>query len=70
MFLQGDDDIRNAIEQGFLEHVLETAALRRHFEHWSMDEQLRPAWTRAMEWGKAHPDFMWGMLEQLRDVKP
>lgn len=69
VFLQGDDDIRNAIEQGFLEHVLETAALRRYFEHWSIDERLRPAWTRAMEWGKAHPDFTWGMLKQLRDIQ-
>jgi len=69
MFLQGDDDVRNAIEQGFLEHAMETAALRRYFKHWSIDERLRPAWTRAMEWGEAHPDFTWGMLKQLRDIQ-
>lgn len=68
-FLAGNKDIRNAIEAGFLEHALETSALRPYFEHWSIDERLRPAWTRAIEWGKAHPDFTWGMLKQLRDMR-
>jgi hypothetical protein len=69
LFLQGDQNIRSAIEQGFLEHVLETAGLRSYFEHWSADERLRPTWTRAIEWGLAHPDFTWGMLKRLRDIR-
>jgi hypothetical protein len=67
--LKGDDEVRNAIEAGFLEHALETEALRPYFEHWSTGERLCPAWTRAIEWGKAHPDFTWGMLKQLRDIR-
>jgi hypothetical protein len=70
LFLKGDDEVRNAIEAGFLEHALETEALRPYFEHWSTDERLCPAWARAIEWGKAHPDFTWGMLKQLRDIRP
>jgi hypothetical protein len=69
LFLAEDDDVRNSIETGFLEHALETPALRPYFEHWSADERLSPAWSRAIEWGKAHPDFTWGMLKQLRDIR-
>jgi hypothetical protein len=69
VFSAGDNDVRNAIEAGFLEHALETPALRPYFEHWSSDDHLRPAWSRAMEWGKAHPDFTWGMLKQLRGMR-
>jgi len=68
-FLNGDSDIRNTIEAGFLEHALETASLRPYFEHWSHDARLREAWTRAIEWGKAHPNFTWGMLKQLKDMQ-
>ncbi len=66
LFLTSGDEIQNAIEQGFLEHALETAALRPHFEYWSKDERLRAAWSRALEWGEAHPDFTWGLLQELR----
>lgn len=68
-FLNGDSNIRNTIEAGFLEHALETASLRPYFEHWSHDPRLREAWTRAIEWGKAHPDFTWGMLKQLKNIR-
>jgi len=60
------EEVRNAIEQGFLEHALEMMALRPYFEHWSSDSRLQPAWGRALEWGKSHPDFTWGLLQTLR----
>jgi hypothetical protein len=66
LFLTGGEEVRAAIEQGFLEHALETVALRPYFEHWSSDSRLQAAWTRALEWGKAHPDYTWGLLQQLR----
>jgi hypothetical protein len=69
LFLASGEDGRTAIETGFLEHVLETAALRPYFEHWSRDPNLREAWDRALEWGKAHPDYTWGMLQQLRRIE-
>jgi hypothetical protein len=69
LFLTGSDDVRNAIEQGFLEHALEMEGLRRYFEHWSADPILREAWERALEWGKAHPNFTWGLLQQLKSVQ-
>jgi len=64
-YLSGSEEVRNAIETGFLEHALETAALRPYFEHWASDSQLREAWERALSWGKAHPDFTWGLLQQI-----
>ena len=47
-----------AIENGFLEHALETAAIRPYFEQGGSDPRLEPAWKRALEWGDAHPDYM------------
>jgi hypothetical protein len=69
LFLNSKEDVRDAIETGFLEHALETAALRPYFEHWSSDSRLQPAWGRALEWGKAHPDYTWGLFQQLRNIK-
>jgi hypothetical protein len=66
LFLVSGEEVRNVIETGFLEHALETAALRPYFEHWSGDDRLREAWNRALEWGKAHPDFTRGLLQQLQ----
>jgi hypothetical protein len=69
LFLTGSEDVRNAVEQGFLEHALEMEALRAYFEHWSADPVLREAWERALEWGKAHPNFTWGLLQQLKRMQ-
>ena len=69
LFLTSGEEVRDAIETGFLEHALETAALRPYFEHWSTDIRLRESWDRALKWGKAHPDFTWGLLHQLRKTQ-
>ena len=69
LFLASGEDVRTAIQTGFLEHVLETATLRPYFEHWSRDSNLKEAWERALEWGKAHPGYTWGLLQQLRRIE-
>ncbi len=66
LYLESGEDVRAAVETGFLEHALETAALRPYFEEWASDPRLAPAWKRALEWGKSHPDYMAGLFEQLR----
>lgn len=58
LFLTGDQDVRRAIETGFLEHVLEQATMRPLFSHWAHDERLQEAWRLALAWGKAHPNFI------------
>lgn len=63
-FLESEEDIRYTIETGFLEHALESAALRPYFEHWASDPRLQLAWHRALEWGKAHPDFTWNLKQK------
>lgn len=55
---------RYTIETSFLEHALETAALRPYFEHWSRDERLQEAWKLCLEWGEAHADRMRTMFRQ------
>ncbi len=70
LYLESGEDVRDAIETGFLEHALETAALRPYFEHWASDPRLQQTWNRALEWGKAHPDYMAGLFQRLqRKVK-
>lgn len=66
LYLQSDEDVRTAIETGFLEHVTETAALRPYFEDWASDPRLKAAWKRALEWGDAHPDYMAKMFQRLQ----
>jgi hypothetical protein len=65
LYLESGEEVRDAIETGFLEHALETAALRPYFEHWGSDSRLQQAWERALEWGKAHPDYMAGLFQRL-----
>ena len=65
LYLASGEDVRDVIETGFLEHALETAALRPYFESWTSDHRLQPAWERALAWGKAHPDYMAGMAQRL-----
>jgi|HubBroStandDraft_6_1064221.scaffolds.fasta_scaffold485940_1 hypothetical protein len=68
LFLASGEDIRDAIETGFLEHALESVGLRPYFKHWAEDPCLREPWQRALEWGKAHPDFSWNQLQELRRI--
>jgi hypothetical protein len=68
LYLESDVDVRNAIETGFLEHVLEQAKLRPLFSHWAEDELLKDAWQQALAWGEAHPDYMKGIREQFRTL--
>jgi len=68
IFLNGDENVRDVIETAFLEHALESVGLRPYFAHWSEDSRLREAWARALDWGKAHPDFSWSQLQELRRI--
>jgi hypothetical protein len=69
LYLSSNEEVRSAIETGFLEHVLEQTRLRFWFSHWARDERLHDVWQRALAWGEAHPDFMKGMREQLRQLQ-
>ena len=64
LFLESEKDVRNAIETGFLEHALETAALRPYFEHWAADPRLQEAWRECLKWGEAHPDYVWNLTQR------
>lgn len=65
LFLASGEDVRLAIEQGFLEHALESSCLRPYFEHWSNDERLSETWTAAMEWANEHPDWSWNLHQEF-----
>ena len=67
LYLAGDDDVRTAIETGFLEHVLEDEEFRPLFAAWADDNQLRPAWQAALAWGEAHPGFTRGLAQRRAD---
>jgi hypothetical protein len=69
LFLGSDDNVRRAIETGFLEHVLEQRKLRHWFSHWAVDERLHEAWRLALAWGDAHPNFVKGLRAHLQAVQ-
>lgn len=56
LYLASDENAQYTIETGFLEHALETAAVRPYFEHWASDERLREGWELSLQWAKDHPD--------------
>lgn len=64
LFLESNEDVRYTIETGFLEHALETAALRPYFEHWAADPKLQRAWDECVKWGEAHPDYTWNLTQR------
>jgi hypothetical protein len=66
LYLESGREVRDAIETGFLEHALETNALRAYFEDWASDARLQASWNRALAWGEAHPDYMAGLFQQIR----
>jgi len=66
LYLENGEDVRNAIETGFLEHALETTALHPYFQHWASDPRLESAWNRALEWGNGHPDYMAKLYRRLQ----
>jgi hypothetical protein len=53
-YLEGDPDIRNAIETGFLEHAFERPEFVPLFDAWRTDPDLRQAYEECLEWGLAH----------------
>lgn len=54
MFRDGDRVLRNIIETGFLEHLLERKDLVPFFEFWKSDSALSEAFAYAHEWGQNH----------------
>ena len=56
-FRRGDEDTRNRIETGALEHILESPGLRPYFAHWETDPVLAESYSCALEWGRAHQEL-------------
>ncbi len=54
LFVEGNEEVRNVIETGFLEHVFEHADLMRLFSSWKVNSTLAPAYEAALAWGIAH----------------
>jgi hypothetical protein len=70
LFLSGDDQVRRAIETGFLEHVFDQRKLRHLFSDWAYDERLQDAWQHALAWGDTHPNFMKSLRATIRAAEP
>jgi hypothetical protein len=68
-YLAGDVEVRECIETGFLEHVLEVDALHPYFAHWAHNPVLAPAHERALAYGNANPYHMRSMFGLLRDAE-
>jgi hypothetical protein len=51
LYLESGQEVRDAIETGFLEHALETAALRPYFDDWASDARLQASWNKSVSLG-------------------
>ncbi len=51
---RSNTELRNCIETGFLEHVLEVPDAIPYFAHWQHDSGLVDSYHRALAWGSAH----------------
>jgi hypothetical protein len=56
LYLEGDEDIRDAVVCGTLEHILEQPRWREFFKDWCDDPILRETYGRAMEWAVWHDE--------------
>jgi hypothetical protein len=56
LYRRADEETRNRIETGALEHILEEPRLRSYFSHWEEDPILREAHKPALAWGLAHSE--------------
>ena len=54
LYLNSKRSIRDAIVNGFLEHLFETPDLRNYFAHWKTDPNLAGDYNWALTWGKDH----------------
>lgn len=54
LYIQSGKEIRNAVIDGFLEHVLEEQRWRPFFKDWKSHSLLRIAYNRAMKWAIKH----------------
>jgi hypothetical protein len=55
-FLAGDNEVKDRILNGTLEHALELPTIRPFFAHWEKNQELTDAWHWAMLWAKDHED--------------
>jgi hypothetical protein len=55
-FISGDENIRDRLINGTLEHALELIELRPFFAHWADNFALNNAWRQAMEWANDHTE--------------
>jgi hypothetical protein len=55
-YMGADDDTRNRIETGLVEHLMETPSLREYFASWKGDPTLGTAYELCLQWGKHHEE--------------
>jgi hypothetical protein len=51
LYLTGDENVRDAVVNGILEHLFEEKAMRKLFADWCDHPELRVAYELACEWG-------------------
>jgi hypothetical protein len=59
MYRAGDDDLKNRIATGALEHIFEVKKLRKYFDEWRSDPELKEEYETCAGWGNAHTKAPW-----------
>ncbi len=62
MYRAGDDELKNRIATGTLEHIFEVKNLRKFFDEWQSDPELKAEYENCAAWGNAHRKAPWNKL--------
>jgi len=51
-YISADENTRNRIETGAVEHMMESPSMRKYFASWKGDPALGTAYELCLQWGK------------------
>lgn len=56
IYKQANEETKNRIETGAIEHIFEDYRIIYYFKNWKSDPELKDAYLRCLEWGNAHTE--------------
>ncbi|MGD9632984.1 MAG: hypothetical protein AB7G28_16795 [Pirellulales bacterium] len=57
-FVAADENTRDRIETGAVEHMMELPSMRKYFDFWKSDPRLSTAYELCLQWGKDHEEHV------------
>jgi hypothetical protein len=65
LYRHGDNEVKDAVVNGALEHLFEDPSVAKYFSDWANDPELKTAFEEALEWAVDSWDVGGENLEQI-----